>query len=106
LLSTLLLDIKHDATDRFMRDSIRGCYCTERFLLLHHTMYDCRPVFNGKTVFRVFRPRSSVLDHRRVASLKEFIFCKKALHLEIEFPRRGKEEGENWRQRSRNPSVP
>ena len=70
LLSKLLLNMKKDATDRFMRDSIRGCYGAARFLLLHHTMYDCRPVFSGKTVFRVFRPWSSVLDKRRVASLK------------------------------------
>jgi hypothetical protein len=39
LLSTLLLDMKHDATDRFIRDTIFCCYCAERFLLLHHTMY-------------------------------------------------------------------
>jgi hypothetical protein len=28
------------------------------------------------------------------------------LHLEIQFPRGGKEEGENWRQSTRHPSVP
>jgi hypothetical protein len=28
------------------------------------------------------------------------------LDLEIQFARRGKEEVENWRQRSRHPSVP
>jgi hypothetical protein len=44
LLSTLLLDMKHDATDRFMRDSIRGCDCAQRFLLLHHTMQHGRPL--------------------------------------------------------------
>jgi hypothetical protein len=38
-LSTLLLDMKHDATDRFMRDTIRCCHGTERFFLLHHTMH-------------------------------------------------------------------
>jgi hypothetical protein len=33
-----------------------------------------------------------VLDKRRVASLKKFIFCQKVLHFEIEFARWGKEE--------------
>ena len=41
-LSTLLLDMKHDATDRFRRDTIRGCNCTERFFLFHHTVQHCR----------------------------------------------------------------
>ena len=44
LLSTLLLDMKHDAADRFMRDSIGCCHCTERFLLLHHTLHHGRPL--------------------------------------------------------------
>jgi hypothetical protein len=35
--------MKHDATNRFMRDAICGCDGSERFLLLHHAMYDCRP---------------------------------------------------------------
>jgi hypothetical protein len=56
ILYTLLLDMKHHATDRFMRDSICSCYRAERFLLLHHTMYYCRPVFGRNTVVRVFRP--------------------------------------------------
>jgi hypothetical protein len=43
LLSTLLLDMMHDATDRFMGDSIGCCHCEERFFLLHHTLHDCRP---------------------------------------------------------------
>jgi hypothetical protein len=43
LLSTLLLDMKQNAADRFMRDTIRGCYGAERFFLLHHTLHDCRP---------------------------------------------------------------
>jgi len=55
-------------------------------------MYDYRPKFSGNTVVRVFWPWSSVLDKRRVASLKEFISRQKVLHLEIQFPRRGKEE--------------
>jgi hypothetical protein len=97
LLSTLLLDMKHDATDRFMRDSIRGCYCAERFLLLHHTMYNYRPEFSGNTVVRMFRPWSSVLDHlRRMTSPRCFILSKQVLHLVIQYPRRDKEEVENW----------
>ncbi len=96
----------NDATDRFMRDTIRGCHCAERFLLLHHTMNDHRPVFSGNTVFLVFRPWSSVLDHRRVASLNYFLFYQKVLHLEIQCSRQGKEEIKNWRKRIRHPSVP
>jgi hypothetical protein len=34
-LSTLLLDMKNNATDRFMRDFIYGCYSAERFFLLY-----------------------------------------------------------------------
>jgi hypothetical protein len=43
LLSTLLLDMTYDAVYRFMRDSVGGCYSAERFFLLHHTLYKCRP---------------------------------------------------------------
>ena len=38
-LSTRLLDMKQNATDRFRRDPIGGCHGTERFVLLHHTMH-------------------------------------------------------------------
>ena len=96
LLFTLLLDMKHDATDRFMRDSIRGCHCAERFFLLDHTMYYCRPMFSGNTVVRVYWSWLSVFEKRRVASLNEYIFRQEVLHLEIQFSRRGKEEVENW----------
>ena len=75
-----------------MRDTVCCCHCAKRFLLLHNTVNDHRPVFSGNTVFWVFRPWSSVLDNRRVASLKSFIFCQKVLRLEIQFLRRGKEE--------------
>jgi hypothetical protein len=44
LLPTLLLDMKHDATDRFMRDTICSCYDVQRFLQLHHTMHHSRPL--------------------------------------------------------------
>jgi len=59
-------------------------------------MHDCGPVFSGKTVFRMFRPWSSVFEKRKGASLNEFIFCQKVVHLEIQFAKRSKEEGENW----------
>jgi hypothetical protein len=96
LSSTLILDTKHDATDRFMRDTIRGCYGAERFLLLHHTMYDCRPKFRGNTVVRLIRSWSSVLAKKRVASFKEVIFRLKVLRPMIQFLGWGKEGGENW----------
>ena len=41
LLSTLLLDMKNNATDRFMRDSIDGCYYAEWFFLLYYTLHHC-----------------------------------------------------------------
>src|SRR5947209_6891783 len=105
-MSTLLLDMKQHATDRFMRDAKCCCNGTERFLLLHHTMYYCWPKFSGNTIVRIFRPWSLMLEKRRVGSLKYMIFLQKVLHLEIKFPSRGKEEVENWRQRTRHPSVP
>ena len=41
LLSTLLLDMKNNTTDRFMRDSIYGCYYAEWFFLLYYTLHHC-----------------------------------------------------------------
>jgi hypothetical protein len=102
----LFLNMKHDATDRFMRDSICGCYGAERFLLLHHTLHDGRPQVSWNTIVRMFRPRSSVPEKRRVPPLKEFISRQKVLYLQIQLSRRGKEEVENWRKRIRHPSVP
>src|SRR5947209_16481134 len=81
LLSTLLLEMKHDATDRFMRDSIYGCYSAERFLLLYHTMNHCRPVFSGNTVVRVFWLWSPIANNRRRASVRYFIMSEKVLYL-------------------------
>jgi hypothetical protein len=75
-----------------MRDTICGCDGSERFFLLQHTMYYCRPKFSRNTVVRVFRPWSSVLEKRTVASLKEVIFCQKVLHLLIQCASRSKEE--------------
>ena len=63
-------DMKYDATDRFMRDAICGCYGAERFFLLHHTLHDGRPQVSWNTIVRMFRPRSSALEKRRVTTLK------------------------------------
>src|SRR5947209_6915754 len=73
LPSTLLLDMKDEATDRFVRDPIRCCHGTERFVLLHHTMNDHRPVFSGKTVCGVFWPWSPFATHCRRAAVRCFI---------------------------------
>jgi len=54
LLSTLLLDMKHDAANHFMEDIIVGCYCAQRLVLLHHTMHDDRPLFSGTPYFGCF----------------------------------------------------
>jgi hypothetical protein len=43
-LSTRLLHMKQEATDRFRRDSRGGCHSTERFVLLHHTLHHRRPL--------------------------------------------------------------
>jgi hypothetical protein len=56
LLSRLFLDMKHDATDRFMRDTKLLCNRTKWFVVLHHTMHDHLPVFRGNSVVRVFSP--------------------------------------------------
>src|SRR2546421_5153303 len=64
-LSTRLLDMKQDTADRFMRDPIRGCHCTERFVLLHHTLHHGRPVGSRKTVCWLLWPWPPLLDHRR-----------------------------------------
>ena len=53
---TLLLDMKHDATARFMRGSIRCCYCTERFFLLYHTMHHCCQCSAGIPYLGCFGP--------------------------------------------------
>ena len=96
LLSTLLMRMKKNATDRFMRDTIRCCYSAQGFLLLHHTMNDQRPVFSGKTVCGVFWPWSPFANNRRRADVMCFVVSEHVLDLEIQFARRGKEEGANW----------
>jgi len=97
LLSKRLLNRKKKATDRFVRDAIGGCHSTQRFLLLHHTMQHRRPLGSGKSVYRLHWPWTPLLDHhRRMASPSCFLFSKQALHLVIQFARRGKEERKNW----------
>jgi len=97
LLSTLLMRMKHDATNRFMRNTVRCCHDAERFLLLHNTVHHGRPLGSGKTVCRVLWPWPPVLHHnRRMASLSCFLFSKKTLHLLIQDSCWGKEEGTNW----------
>ncbi len=96
LLSTLLLDMKHDAADRFMRNTIGCCHGTERFLLLHHTMNDHRPVFSRNTVFGVFWPWSPFANNRRRADVMCFVVSEQVLYLEIQSASRNKEEVENW----------
>jgi hypothetical protein len=87
--------MKQNAADRFMGDSIDCCNSTERFVL-HHPMNDHQLVFSGKTVFRVFRPWSPFATHRRRADVSGFTMSEHLLHLERQFPRRGKEEIINW----------
>lgn len=106
LLSTLLIYMKKKATNRFMRDTIRSCYGAQGFLLLHHTMHNQRPMFSGNTIFGMFWPWSAFANNRRGADVMCFVVSEHVLDLEIQRAGRGKEEVENWRQRSRNPSVP
>ena len=106
-LSTRLLKMKKKATDRFVRDARGGCYCAQRFLLLHHTTQHRRLLGSEKSVCRLLWPWPPLLDHRRRrASRSCFLLSKQTLHLLIQCARRSKEEAENWRQRTRNPSVP
>ena len=86
LLSTLLLGIKYNATDRFMRDSICGCYGAERFFLLHYTLHDCRPKFSWNTIVRMYRSWSSALEKRRVATLKCSSSASRWCTLRYSFP--------------------
>src|SRR5579859_2796762 len=69
-------------------------------------MYYRRPVFSGYTIVRLFWPWSPFANHRRRAGAMGFIACEQLLDLEIQYAGRSKEEVENWRQRTRHPSVP
>jgi hypothetical protein len=73
LLSMRLLPMKKKATDRFRRDTIRGCHGAKRFLLFHHTLQHRRPLGSGKTVCRLLWSWSPMLDHSRRASLSWFL---------------------------------
>ena len=44
LLSTLLLDMQYDPTDRFIRDTICGCHGAQRFFLPDHKLHNGRPL--------------------------------------------------------------
>jgi hypothetical protein len=94
--STRLLHMKQEATDRFARDTIGCCNRTERFVLLHHTMNDQRPVFSGKTVCGAFWPWPPFATHRRRTGVRGFILSQQALNLERQVARRNKEEMKNW----------
>jgi hypothetical protein len=96
LLSTRLLHMKQEAADRFMRDTRGGCNSTERFVVLHHPMNDHRLVFSGKTVFGVFWPWSPFATHRSRTGVSGLTVSEHLLHLERQFPKRGKEEIINW----------
>jgi hypothetical protein len=96
LLDMLLLDLLNNATDGFMRDTIRCCYGAEGFLQLHHTMNDLRPALSRKTVFGVFWPWSPFANHRRRFGAMCFTVSEHVLYLEIQGASRSKEEGENW----------
>src|SRR6266567_2867409 len=81
LLSMLFLNMKHDTTDRFMRDSICSCYCAERFFLLHYTLHDGRPLWSGNTVCGALWRWTPVLVQS--GSIAYPILCNKALYLLI-----------------------
>jgi len=97
-----LLSMTYDATDRFMRDTIGGCYCTERFFLLYDTPNHGRPLRSRNTVCGALWPWTPMLHNRRMAFFRCFILGKQALHLLIQYARGDKEEVKNWRQRTRH----
>jgi hypothetical protein len=96
LLSTRLLDMKQETTDRFRRNTILLCNRTKGFVVLHHTMDDHRPVFRGKTVFGVFWPWSPFATYRMRAGVSGFTVSEHLLHLERQFAGGSKEEIINW----------
>jgi hypothetical protein len=84
--------MKHDATDRFMRDTILLCNRTKWFVVLPDAMKDHRPVFRGNTIFRVPWPWPAFANNRRRAFVMCFIVSEHVFYLEIQCARRGKEE--------------
>jgi len=96
LLSTLLLDMKHEATDGFMRDTILLCNRTKWFVVLYNTMNNHRPVGGGNTICWVFWSWSPFAYNWKRADVMCFILSQHVLDLETQCARRSKEEGENW----------
>ncbi len=92
LLSALLLDMKRNPADRFMRDTILLCNSTKWFTVLHQAMHDHWPVFSWNTVFEVFWPWSPFVNNRRRAGVMCFILSEQVLYLEIQCTSRSKEE--------------
>jgi hypothetical protein len=102
--------MRHEAADRFMGDTILICHLTcmddprrgssihvtKRFVVLHHTLDDHRPVFRGKTVFGVFWSCSPLATHSRRAGVSGFTVSEHLLHLERQFAGGSKEEIINW----------
>ena len=98
MLSLLLksMEEEEEATDRFRRDTKLLCNSTKRFVVLHDTMINERPVFSGKTLLRMFWPWSPFATHWRRASVRCFMVSQQVLYLQIQVARRCKQEGANW----------
>jgi hypothetical protein len=92
----LPLDSMHNATDRFMRNTILLGNRTKWFVVLRHSVHNYRPVFSGNTVVRVWWPWLPFADDRRRAGDMCFVMSEHILYFEIQFPSMDKEEGENW----------
>ena len=74
-------------------------------MIFYYTLKHSRPLIGRYTIRNIFWAWSALrLKNKR--GLGFLIFCKKDLALLVELAGGGKEEGENWRQRDRNPSVP
>ena len=106
LLSILLLNMMHDATDRFMRDTI--CCATVRSGSLFSTtrcmIIGQRSV--GIPYFGCFGPGRRLLTIGGGLASWVSSCASKCCTLRYNVPDRDKEEVENWRQRIRHPSVP
>jgi hypothetical protein len=96
LPSTLLLNMKQEATDGFVREPRGCCHCPERFVLLHDTLHHGRPMGSGKTVRQACWPWPPFASHRRRTGVSGFVLSQQVLDLERQFSRRGKEERKNW----------
>jgi hypothetical protein len=87
-----------------MRDSILICQFMKWFVVLHHAMHDQWPGFRGNTVVRLFWPCSPFAHEQSRAGVMGFIVREPVLFFQLQPARWGKEEGGNWRQRSRRAS--